>query len=113
MASTELIERPSPANAFLLLHEKDNILVCAQFTRAGEIIDIDGRFITLSSDINVGHKIARDQLRTGHKVLRYGMAIGTMIADAAPGEHVHSHNLKSDYISAHTRDQSSGPEIRS
>jgi hypothetical protein len=61
----------------------------------------------------LGHKIARIGMRAGDKVLRYGVPIGSMIASAEPGDHVHSHNLKSDYIPAHARGARHSPEIRS
>jgi hypothetical protein len=53
--------------------------------------------------VEVGHKIARRPIAPGDKILRYGAAIGSAIAPIAPGEHVHMHNMKSDYIPAHDR----------
>ena len=41
-----------------------------------------------------GHKYARRAIKTGESVIRYGYPIGTATADIAPGEHVHSHNLR-------------------
>jgi len=43
-------------------------------------------------------------LRAGDKVRRYGSPIGSMTQDAAPGEHVHLHNLQSDYLHTYTLD---------
>lgn len=94
----------SHSGSFVLLHEKDNILVCASSRGAGSSVTIDGTVYLLKTDIALGHKIARTALEAGDKVLRYGVPIGSMSSPAAPGEHVHSHNLKSDYIPAHGRD---------
>jgi hypothetical protein len=63
----------------------------------------DGHEIRIIDDINVGHKIAKTPLIKDSKVIRYGVPIGSTIADVAIGEHVHIHNMKSDYISSHTR----------
>lgn len=89
--------------AFLLLHPKDNVLVCTLSAAAGDRAVLDGIEYLLSSDIALGHKIARFELKTGDKVYRYGVSIGSMTASALPGDHVHRHNLASNYISAHDR----------
>lgn len=94
----------SHSGSFVLLHEKDNILVCARSVAAGSSVTIDGAAYLLKTDIALGHKIARMPLDAGDKVLRYGIPIGSMTSPAGPAEHVHSHNLKSDYIPAHGRD---------
>lgn len=113
MVSTEPLAPPARSGQFLLLHEKDNILICASPGRAGSAVLIDGTAHVLTSDIQLGHKIARVALAEGDKVYRYGIAIGSMTEAVHPGEHVHSHNLKSDYIPAHGRDAVRIREIRS
>ncbi len=87
----------------ILLHPDDNILVCVKQIHGGDELSIDGEKITSQIDIAVGHKIARRELNTGDKVYRYGAPIGSMIEPVAKGEHVHMHNMKSDYIPSHTR----------
>lgn len=87
----------------VLLHPDDNILVLAAPIRAGQTLHVDGESIIAAGDVAVGHKIARRRLSVGEKVLKYGAPIGSMTAAAAPGEHVHMHNMKSDYIASHTR----------
>jgi hypothetical protein len=102
-----LIEPQTPidgAGQFILLHHDDSILVCISTSRAGSTVVINGTAYVLASDILLGHKIARVELFVGDPVLRYGIKIGSMTAAANPGEHIHSHNLKSDYIPAHGRD---------
>ncbi len=89
---------------FLLLHPDDNVLICREQSGAGQGVIIDGDTVMLAGDIMVGHKIARRDLTAGEKVLRYGAPIGSMTADAKRGEHVHMHNMKSDYIKSHTRE---------
>ena len=43
-----------------------------------------------------GHKYAICNISCGQKVIKYGMPIGTASADIAVGEHVHTHNCKTD-----------------
>ena len=87
----------------VLLHPDDNVLVLAAPVRAGEALAIDAHTVVVSADVEVGHKLARRDLAVGDKVLKYGAPIGSMTAPAIPGEHVHLHNMKSDYIASHTR----------
>lgn len=87
----------------VLLHPDDNILVVAMPITVGQALTIDGATVKATSDVAVGHKIARRALAAGDKVLKYGAPIGSMKAAAVPGEHVHMHNMKSDYIASHTR----------
>lgn len=98
---------------FVLIHPDDNILVCCQSASAGDGVTIDGVCHRLSEDIALGHKIARRAMTVGEKVFRYGVPIGSMRTAVTPGEHVHSHNLASDYIPAHGRDAAQIDEIRS
>ena len=87
----------------ILLHPDDNILVCVAQIYEGDAIPIDGEPVVITRDIGVGHKLARRALNVGDKVYRYGAPIGSMVEAAATGEHVHMHNMKSDYIPSHTR----------
>lgn len=90
---------PSP---LLLLHPEDNVFVARRTIREGEKIAIDGREIRMSAAIPLGHKVARFSLQPGCPVLKYGASIGSATSHVAPGEHVHLHNMKSDYLPAPT-----------
>lgn len=96
-----------PDSGFLLLDARDNILICVRSVPQRTVIMWEGEPITLSEDIALGHKIARYALAVGDKVYRYGFPIGTITHITARGQHVHHHNLASDYISAHDRTASS------
>ncbi len=50
--------------------------------------------LTARADIPIGHKVALKPLSAGDTVIKYGEDIGRMVGDAAPGAHVHVHNLK-------------------
>ena len=50
--------------------------------------------LTANADIPIGHKVALKDLKTGDTVVKYGEDIGKMVGDAATGDHVHTHNLK-------------------
>lgn len=87
----------------ILLHEDDNVLVCAAPVAAGDSLAIDGARLCVGRGIDVGHKVARRRLRRGEKVFKYGAPIGSASEEIAPGELVHAHNMQSDYIPSHSR----------
>lgn len=87
----------------VLLHEVDNVLVCCKSLAVHEVIEINELNVQVSSDIDVGHKIARRAIKQGEKVIRWGVPIGSATLDINIGEHVHIHNMKSDYIPSYTR----------
>lgn len=87
----------------ILLHPDDNVLICVRPIEAGDILPASGGTIPAREGIAIGHKVARAALHVGDKVIKYGAPIGSMTADAATGDWVHMHNMKSDYISSHTR----------
>lgn len=80
----------------------DNCLIARTALAAGTRVDIDGQAVTLAQTIDIGHKAARRALCIGDKVLRYGAIIGSMTAPVAIGEHIHTHNLESDYLPTYT-----------
>ena len=88
----------------ILLHPDDNVLVCCRTVRAGERFQInEHEEIHVLQDTELGHKLARRAVSAGEKVIKYGAPIGSMTAAVSAGGWVHLHNMKSDYISAHTR----------
>lgn len=89
---------------FLLLDPVDNIMIAVQSLRCGAWVRLEDRVVQLTADIELGHKVARHDLAAGDKVRRYGFPIGTMRVAARMGDHVHQHNLASDYLPAHGRD---------
>lgn len=88
----------------LLMSAEDNCLIAATPLAAGDNLRIEGTDVTLPRDVGLGHKVARTDLPAGTPVLRYGAVIGTTTADVTIGEHLHLHNLKSNYIETYTHD---------
>jgi D-threo-aldose 1-dehydrogenase len=87
----------------ILLHPDDNVLICVAPISAGDRLLTSSGDIPAREDIMVGHKVARWALSAGDKIIKYGAPIGSMTAAVTPGEWVHMHNMKSDYIAAHSR----------
>lgn len=90
--------------AAIRLSPADNVAVCCRALLPGETILIDDAALPISESIDLGHKIAISFLKSGDKIVKYGMPIGSATADIPAGGWVHIHNMQSDYISAHLRD---------
>lgn len=61
----------------------------------GVITENDTTFtLTVNADIPIGHKVALTALSAGDTAVKYGEDIGRIVAPAAKGDHVHTHNLK-------------------
>jgi altronate dehydratase small subunit len=84
----------------LLLSPADNVCAAAAALSAGEELSFGGSVFTVSSDVPVGHKLAVRAIARGEKVLKYGASIGSATESIAAGDHVHAHNLASDYLPA-------------
>jgi hypothetical protein len=72
---------------FLRLHPSDNVLTV----------------IVTTHTIPLGHKVAARDIQMGEKIVKYGAPIGSATKAIGAGEHVHLHNLKSDYLPTHLR----------
>jgi (2R)-sulfolactate sulfo-lyase subunit alpha len=86
---------------FLVHSPKDNVgVVVVEGLTAGTamlgVVTETDKTLELKArhDIPIGHKVALKPLKAGDTVIKYGEDIGRMVVDAAVGEHVHVHNLK-------------------
>lgn len=76
------------------LSPQDTIATARRDLIAGEQIMVDGTTVTIASAVPRGHKVAIEELTGGTVVLKYGQPIGVAATSIAPGEHVHTHNLR-------------------
>ncbi len=105
---TNMPNTPNPSAPLVMrLSEKDNIVVAVRSLPASEKIVTDYATFVLQSKIDVGHKIALQDIAKGEKIIKWGMPIGSATVDIRAGEHVHLHNLKSDYLPTFTHDSPS------
>ncbi|RCW87022.1 UxaA family hydrolase [Paracoccus lutimaris] len=96
------MQRSDTDPRLMLLAADDSVYVLRDQIAQGESITVQGRMVAIPQALGLGHKIARRAHRPGDKVVKYGAPIGSASTDIAPGEHVHTHNLKSDYTATHT-----------
>lgn len=58
-----------------------------------------------SETLGLGHKIASRDIAAGEKIVKYGAPIGSATTAIPAGEHVHLHNMKSDYLPTFTLEE--------
>jgi altronate hydrolase len=82
--------------SILQITPKDNVAVAVKELKTGDVVTSGGQFLTLISDVPVGHKVALKDIKSGEKVVKYGFPIGRAIVEIRAGEHVHAHNMKTN-----------------
>lgn len=78
------------------LNENDNVVVALKDLQAGQTINVQGNEIELKETIKRGHKLAIEDIAINENVVKYGYPIGHAIKEVAVGEHVHTHNTKTN-----------------
>jgi len=85
-------------NKLIKIHPNDNILVITNPIKVGDKVEINGQFVTYNKNIELGHKVAAKSIRKNELIIKYGVPIGSAIIDIETGDHIHLHNMKSNYI---------------
>jgi altronate dehydratase len=86
----------------LRLSVDDNVCAATTTLEVGDLVEIEGRLVRIAVRIPTGHKIAISRIAAGEAVKKYGLIIGSATQKIEPGEYVHTHNLKSDYLPTYT-----------
>lgn len=81
----------------MLLSPNDSVYVLRDQIAASEAVMVNGVAVAFPQALGLGHKIARVLVAKGDQVIKYGAPIGRASRAIAPGDHVHLHNLVSDY----------------
>ncbi len=79
---------------YLHIQPGDNVVVALEPVSKGTSFEVDGKSITVLSDIPQAHKIAIAPIKEGEQILKYGSSIGVAKEDVSVGMHVHVHNTK-------------------
>lgn len=84
------------SNNVMVINPRDNVAVALAPIKAGEPVTAPGLALTARADIPRNHKVAIVAIPANHPVLKYGEPIGLARADIAPGDWVHTQNLKGE-----------------
>ncbi len=80
------------------LSDKDNVGVAIHDIAAGGAVALAELKLTARDAVPLGHKIALRHIKTGEKILKFGVPVGSATMEIPAGSHVHMHNVKSDYL---------------
>lgn len=83
-------------NGLIIISDFDSVAVALKDLQVGETYSVGTHEVTLKSEVPFGHKVALKDIKTGENITKYGQTIGHAIADIQKGEHVHTHNLKTN-----------------
>lgn len=81
---------------FIQINPQDNVAVALQDLPAQTLISLNGQDIKLRSDIARGHKFALTSIAPHQHVIKYGYSIGHALCNIQAGEHIHTHNVKTN-----------------
>lgn len=78
------------------INENDNVVVVLKDLSRGQSIFVQGGEIQLKEDMKRGHKLAVKTIQVNDDVIKYGYPIGHATKEINVGEHVHTHNTKTN-----------------
>lgn len=78
------------------INPRDNVVVCLKPLPKGEILEVDGKKITLLQDTPAGHKVLLTDITAGTDIIKYGYPIGHAKEDLKTGQWVNENNLKTN-----------------
>lgn len=86
---------------FLVHNSRDHVGVATVdlekgTTAQGKYLDVGATLtVEVSEGIPLGHKLSITRISGDQPVIEYGQEIGRAIHEIQPGNHVHTHNIKS------------------
>jgi altronate hydrolase len=84
--------------SLIRLADRDNVAIATRNLARGAVVEVAGEQLLTRDAIPFAHKIAIRVIEQGGQVLKYGVPIGRAKTAIEPGQHVHVHNIKSDYV---------------
>jgi len=84
--------------SLIRLSEEDNVAVATRNLERGAVVEVAGERLVARDAIPFAHKIAIRAIAQDGQVLKYGVPIGRAKMAIQPGQHVHVHNIESDYV---------------
>jgi altronate hydrolase len=84
--------------ALIRLADQDNVAIATTNLAKGITLELEGTPVITRDPIPFAHKIAIRAIDAGAQVFKYGVPIGRAKVAIDAGQHVHVHNIKSDYV---------------
>lgn len=81
---------------WIQIQTDDNVAVALSQLEVGQVLKLDDHNVTVREVIPQGHKVALKPISKDEMVIKYGMPIGHAVAAIEIGQHVHTHNTKTN-----------------
>lgn len=83
----------------MIIDQNDDVVIAIEEIKNGDTISYlcDEKIVSFNAknDVTIYHKIAKNDIKRGKPVSKYGEHIGVAACDILQGEHVHTHNIES------------------
>jgi altronate hydrolase len=83
-------------NKYLKINQLDNVCVAIEDLNEGDVLNVDNKEIVIKNEIPTGHKFSITEIAENENVIKYGYPIGHATQPIRIGDHVHTHNLKTN-----------------
>ena len=90
------------------VNPSDNVAVALVNLAAGEVINFEGKEITIESDVKMKHKIAMYPFELGERIIMYGVLVGKASAPIAKGGLLSTENVKHESAKVTAKTESIG-----
>lgn len=80
----------------IIISQNDNVAVALADLKAKETYTVNNLTVTLLEDIPFGHKVALCDINENDNIIKYGHPIGHAKCNISKGNHIHTHNLKTN-----------------
>jgi altronate dehydratase len=80
------------------LADQDNVAIATRNLERGAVVEIGDEQLVTRDAVPFAHKIAIRAIAKDAQVFKYGVPIGRAKVAIEAGQHVHVHNIKSDYV---------------
>src|SRR5690625_1018995 len=81
---------------YIQINENDNVVIALKDLPKGHTIIVNGKEMQLKDEIKRGHKVAIHSFKEQADIIKYGSPIGHATQPVLIGEHVHTHNTKTN-----------------
>lgn len=105
------IQHKIRAPKFLLPAAGDNAAIATDRIDAGEVLEINGRQVTVATVIPKGHRLCVRHVREGEDLLSWGYPFGYASVDIFPGEYLCNERMKNVLTMRNPQDYPAGLRI--
>lgn len=82
--------------SLMRISDEDNVAIALNDLNKGEKHKVNNIKVEIKENIPFGHKVAICDINSSENIIKYGYPIGNAKLDIKKGEHIHTHNLRTN-----------------